>query len=162
MPKGLPDLLEGLSDAAAAEVMALGVRSTIKSGAPLFRLGSPADCIYLVERGCIALTLPMQIRGRTEDVLIEERQAGQTLGWSALIPPHRFTLNASAPVDAEVVALPRAALLTHFTKQPDAGYVVTRNVAEVIGQRLQIFQAMWLREMQRLIEMRSAPARGLA
>jgi hypothetical protein len=36
------------------------------------------------------------------------------------------------------------------------GYAVTRNLAAVIGQRLQVFQAMWLREMQRVIDTRSA------
>jgi hypothetical protein len=30
------------------------------------------------------------------------------------------------------------------------------NLASVIGQRLQVFQAMWLREMQRVVELRSS------
>jgi hypothetical protein len=31
-----------------------------------------------------------------------------------------------------------------------------RNLASVVGQRLQVFQAMWLREMQRFVETRSS------
>jgi hypothetical protein len=30
------------------------------------------------------------------------------------------------------------------------------NLASVVGQRLQVFQAMWLREMERMIELRCA------
>jgi CRP-like cAMP-binding protein len=95
----------------------------------------------------------MRVRDRDEDILIEERTAGQTLGWSALIPPNRFTLTATALVQTEVIALPRTALLEHFARTPEVGYAVTRNVAAVVGQRLQVFQAMWLREMQRVVKM---------
>jgi hypothetical protein len=31
-----------------------------------------------------------------------------------------------------------------------------QNVASVVGQRLQVFQAMWLREMQRVVELRAS------
>src|SRR6266702_2961297 len=101
------DLLKGLPPAEAERVLALGQRTLLTAGAELFHLGDTADCIYLVSRGRIRLTLPMQVRSREEDVLVEERSAGQTIGWSALIPPYRFTLTASAPLETEVIALRR-------------------------------------------------------
>jgi len=148
-------LLEDLAPDAAAELMALGARIPVPLGSQLFQLGDPATSVFVVERGRIALSMPMQVRGRSEDLFVEERTAGEALGWSALIPPHRFTLKAGAVLDSEVVAIPRDALLEFFRAHPDIAYVVTRNVAEIIGQRLQVFQAMWLREMQRVIELRS-------
>ena len=105
----------------------------------------------MIERGRIVLTLPLRVAGRDEHVLIEERQAGQALGWSALIPPHRFTLKATAPLDSVVLAFPRATLLDYFAAAPAVGYAVMRNVAAVTGHRLQLFQTMWLREMQRTV-----------
>ena len=81
---------------------------------------------------------------------------GQTVGWSALIPPYRFTLRATAPLATEVISLPRGALCDHFLRRPEVGYMVTLNLAAVIGQRLQLFQAMWLREMERMVELRCA------
>ena len=98
----------------------------------------------------------MQVRGQDQDVLVEERTPGQTVGWSALIPPYRFTLRATAPLATEVISLPRAALCDHFLRHPEVGYMVTLNLAAVIGQRLQLFQAMWLREMERMVELRCA------
>ncbi len=147
-----PDLLAGLSHDESQALLALGLRISLSSGQSLFRMGDEATTLYVVERGLIALTLPMQVLGREEDVLVEERSPGQTVGWSALIPPYRFTLNATAPLETEVLALTRSALLEHFAAWPIVGYIVTRNVASVIGQRLQVFQAMWLRQMQRLVE----------
>ncbi len=151
-----PDLLAGLSHDEASALLALGTRVSLASGDVLFRMGGDANTLYIVERGRIALTLPMQVLGHEEDVLVEERTPGQTVGWSALIPPYRFTLKATAPLETEVLAFTRSSLLDHFGRQPIVGYIVTRNVASVIGQRLQVFQAMWLREMQRVVELRCA------
>ena len=150
------DLLKGLAQDEAERVLALGKRVVLTTGAELFHLGDDADRIYLVARGRLRLTLPMQVRSHEEDVLVEERSSGQTVGWSALIPPYRFTLTASAPLGAEAIALSREALNGYFAAHPATGYAVALNVSCVIGHRLQLFQAMWLREVQRMVEMRCA------
>ena len=151
------ELLNGLLSREIEQVLGLGTRLIVPSGTELFRLGDPADRLFLTERGRIRLTLPMQVRGREEDIFVEERSPGQTVGWSALIPPYRFTLTATAPLlDAAVIALPREALREFLAANPAAGYKIALNLAVVIGHRLQMFQAMWLREMQRTVEVRSA------
>ncbi|HEY3380181.1 MAG TPA: cyclic nucleotide-binding domain-containing protein [Vicinamibacterales bacterium] len=148
-----PDLLKSMSAEDADAVVALARRHSLPSGAVLFQLGADADHLYVIDRGRVNLTLPMQVFGSEEDILVEERVAGQTLGWSALIPPHRFTLKATAKIDTELLAFPRAAMLAHFASHSEVGYAVVRNVAATVGQRLQVFQAMWLREMKRVLEL---------
>src|SRR5271157_3850273 len=132
------ELLNGLSSPEAKQVLALGTRLIVPSGTSLFRLGEPADRLFLVERGRIRLTLPMQVRGREEDVVVEERTASQTVGWSALIPPHKFTLAATAPLETEVIALPREELRKYLAANQTLGYKITLNLAIVIGHRLQL------------------------
>lgn len=146
-----PDLVRDLSPEDAASVLVLGVPITLAAGDVLFGLGAEADALYLIRRGRIALTLPMQIAGREEDVVIDEHVPGQMLGWSALVPPHRFTLKATAPLATEVLAFRRTELLGYCAVNPGVGQVVALNIAAVIGQRLQVFQAMWLRQMQRVV-----------
>jgi len=150
------ELLKDLTAEEVQRILALGTRVAVPSGASLFKLGDPAERLFLIERGRIRLTLPMQVRGSEEDVVVEERTAGQTVGWSALIPPHKFTLAATAPLETEVIALSREELRKHFAAHPIVGYKFTLNLAVVIGHRLQLFQAMWLREMQRMVEQHSA------
>jgi CRP/FNR family transcriptional regulator, cyclic AMP receptor protein len=156
MANGTPELLKGLPDTEAAQIIALGRAMRLGAGQVLFDLGATADSIYLIRQGRVALTLPMQVGGREEDVMVEERGPGQAVGWSALIPPHRFTLKASALLETDLIGLPRQALLGHFAAHPAAGYAVITNVSAIVGQRLQVFQAMWLREIQRVVEFRSA------
>jgi CRP-like cAMP-binding protein len=155
-----PDLFRGLQPEAAASVMALGAPRLVSSGTELFRLGDAADHLFVIARGRVALTLPMHVAGREEDLLIEERLPGETIGWSALIPPHRFTLKATAQLDGEVVAFARADLLEHLSRHPAVGFTIAGNVAEIVGARLQVFQAMWLRQMQRVVELRTMPVRA--
>ena len=150
------DLLLGLDTAEAGRVLALGKSMTVESGGVLFRLGDRADSIYLIARGRIRLTLPMQVRNREENVMVEEQGMGNTVGWSALTPPYRFTLTATAPLETEVVALEREALNAYFAAHPETGHAVSLNLASVIGRRLQVFQAMWVREVQRMVELRCA------
>ncbi len=150
------ELFKGLQAEDAEKILSAGARLTMSSGAELFHMGSPADRLYLVTRGRIKLTLPMYVRGKDEDVLVEERGAGQTVGWSALIPPHVFTLTATAMIQSEVIAISRDALREALGADPAVGYAVALNLAAVIGQRLQLFQAMWMREVERMVQFRCA------
>jgi CRP-like cAMP-binding protein len=154
MTSAQPDLVRGLSEDETVRFLALGLPTSLAVGHTLFRLGAEADKAYLVVRGRIALTLPLQIRGEEEEVMVEEKLPGETVGWSGLVPPHRFTLNATAAIASELLAFSRDAVLDHFAAHPAVGHAVTRNLAAVIGHRLQVFQTMWLREMQRVVEHR--------
>ena len=151
-----PDLLAGLDDRDATDVVALGVPVSLVPGEVLFRLGEEANSLYLIQSGLITLAMPMQIGGREENVRIDERAPGQAVGWSTLIPPHRFTLTATAPVETELLAFTRSRLLEYFESNPPVGYAVSRNIAALVGESLQVFQAMWLREMQHMVNATNA------
>jgi CRP-like cAMP-binding protein len=146
-----PDLVRGLTAEDQAAVLALGTPLPLTAGQVLFALGADADSLFLIRRGRIALTLPMQLAGREEDVVIEEHSTGETLGWSALVPPHRFTLKATAPLATEVLAIRRNDLLHYCAVNPRVGQVVALNIAALVARRLQVFQAMWLRQTQRVV-----------
>lgn len=152
------ELLKGLTPGEAEQVLALGSRMTVPSGGSLFRLGDAAGCLFLIQRGRIRLSFPMLLRGQHEDVVFEEKVPGETVGWSAMVPPYRFTLSAMAPLETEVIALPRDALSTFFEAAPEIGHQVGFNLVTLVGQRLQLVQTMWMREIQRTVELRSAAA----
>lgn len=149
MSTAVVDLLKDLRANDLEEVMALGVSRTVAEGEVIFGLGDEAREAYIVVSGRVHLTLPIQLDGVHQDVLVEERVEGQLLGWSGLVPPYRFTLQAKAPVATELLALPRSELNALFSRKPDVGYQVISNLARIIGQRLQVFQTMWLRGVQR-------------
>lgn len=150
------ELMNGLASAEVEQVLGLGTTLSAPAGTTLFRLGEAADRLFLTTRGRIRLTLPLQIRGHEENILTEEISAGQTVGWSAVIPPCVFTLTATTLLESELIVLPREALQAFSIAHPAAGCKIAQNLAFVIGHRLQLFQTMWLREMQRTVELHSA------
>ena len=154
VPRSPTSLLAGLPERGAEEILALGERVALQAGEALFRLGEPADHLFLLTRGQVTLNLPMRLPGGEKDILVEEKLPGEALGWSALVPPHRFTLNARASLPSELLRFPRKPLLDHLEARPDIGFRLSLNLAAMIGHRLQLFQAMWLREMQRVVELR--------
>jgi CRP-like cAMP-binding protein len=147
------ELLTGLDEPTTQAVLGLGSRVTLPAHSQLFRLGESADNLFLIARGSVSLTLPMQVNEETADLLVEEKTAGQVVGWSAVIPPHRFTLEARTRTECELISIPRRGLADYFAENPAAGYALTRNIAAIVGGRLQVFQAMWLRQLQRVLEL---------
>jgi len=149
-----PELTRGLSPAQVEAVLGLGESVAVPSGAVVFPLGAEADRLFIVERGRIALTLPFTLRGTEQDLFIEEKGPGETVGWSALVPPHRFTLSGRAAVDTRVLVIARAPLLALLEREPAIAFGVMRNLAGMIGTRLVKVQAMWIREVQRTVDAR--------
>ena len=150
------ELLRGIDGELLDRLEQAGRTLVAPSGMTLFRLGDPADNLYIVLRGRVALTLPIEIRAAQQDVTVDEKGRGDVLGWSALVPPHRSTMSAKAIIDSELFALPGEVLANALREQPAAGLEVMTNLASVIGRRMHLVQAMWLRELQRVVTARYA------
>jgi len=61
MTRTQTELLAGLHDRDASEIQSLGSRLSLTQGDVLFRLGTDADRLFIIERGRVALTLPMRV-----------------------------------------------------------------------------------------------------
>ena len=130
------DLLRGMAADDRDRVLSLGVTRKVAEGEVVFSLGEETDGVYLLRSGRVNLTLPIKLEG-------------QLLGWSGLVPPYRFTLQARTTVQTELLFFPRSALEALFEDHPKIEARIYANLARIIGQRLQVFQTMWLRGVQR-------------
>ncbi len=147
-------LFRGLTENQAEQVVRLGMGVMLSGGDELFTLGDEARSIYVVLRGRIALTLPLKLPGQPQELVLEEIAPTATLGWSAMVPPHRFTFGARALDEAALFSLPSADLLELFSVEPAIGYVVMRNLAETVGHRVTKLQVMWSRQIQQILDAR--------
>ena len=140
-----------LQDAEAARLVAVAHPRECHKGECLFLLGDHADRLYVVLRGMVELTFPLSFGGVVREVSVESKAAGSALGWSALVKPHRFTFSARAAENSELAAFSRQDLLRVFEAEPRIGCVVMQHIAEVVGRRLLQVQALWARELQRVV-----------
>jgi CRP/FNR family cyclic AMP-dependent transcriptional regulator len=150
------DLFDGLTAEQVSQVLSLASPKLFQQGKELFYLGEEAGELFLVVSGKVRLTLPLTVGNRELDVMVGESMSGNMLGWSGLIPPHRFTVKGVAMAETEVLSFPRPSLLAFLAENPVVGYAVMSNLARIVGQRLQVFQTMWIREMQHVVKSKTA------
>jgi len=146
------ELVKGMSSDQVRRLSLLGRRRTLAGGEYLFLLGDTAQFICVVAAGQVDLCFPIRIGGVMKDITVESVGAGRTVGWSALVKPYRFTLSARAAEPTDLVAFSRQDLLHLFDNDPGVGCVLLSRVSELVGARLSSFQALWARELQRLLE----------
>jgi CRP/FNR family cyclic AMP-dependent transcriptional regulator len=150
------DLCKGLSDEEFQKIASLAKRFTHSTGEYLFMLGDAADHLYVVLEGKVALCFPMSFGDVMKDVTVESARPGQTLGWSTMVKPYRFTLSARATETTQLVSFLRSDLLRLFENEPRIGYLVTTEISELLGFRLLRGQALWARELQRTVDAEAA------
>lgn len=150
------EMLEGLDPGDVEAILGLSTTLSMKQGERLFDLGDDATHVFFVDSGRIRLTLPLSVGDRRVDAMVGERIPGHLVGWSGLIPPHKFTVMAVASESSRIVSLPREALLAYFMTHPEAGFMAYSNLARIVGQRLQVFQTLWIREMQHVVKSKTS------
>lgn len=143
------ELFAGLPDADCRAIAGLARRRGASAGEVLFRLGDPAEELFVIRRGRVELTFPLVVMGETKETRFQSLEAGRTLAWSGLVPPYRLTMSARASTDVELLAFERVRLLRHLAEVPAVGYVVMSNLSRVVAGRLHEMVALWVREVQR-------------
>jgi CRP-like cAMP-binding protein len=143
------EVFAGLSAEQRRGVAAVAVQRDAEAGEVLFRMGDEADALFVIERGRVELTFPLVVMGEPKETRFQSLEAGRTLAWSALVPPHRLTMTARAATRAQLLAFPRDRLRRLLDEDPRLGYAVTANVARVVATRLHELLALWVREVQR-------------
>jgi CRP-like cAMP-binding protein len=148
-PLGDAELFAGLSGEQRRSLAALARERRAAAGEVLFRLGEQAGEFYVIGKGRVDLTFPLLVMGETKEARFQSLEAGRTLAWSALVPPHRLTMSARAASDVEMLAFERRPVLDLLAGQPAIGHVVMANLAGVVATRLHELLALWVREVQR-------------
>ena len=70
------------------------------------------------------------------------------VAWSSLVSPYHFTLSARCASKCTFTVFRRDALHEYFERDPLTGYLFMRNLAGVIGRRLQAMHAIWMHDLQ--------------
>ena len=144
-------LFHGVTAAECEAFLPLVTERSARRDEYLFRLGSPAEALFIIRHGIVHLTMPLAMNGTVREVVVQEAEQGDTIAWSAFIEPYRFTMSARAGTDVELLAISTRDLQAALQAYPEAGVRVVTNLARVIAKRLQVMHAMWTREVQRAV-----------
>jgi CRP/FNR family cyclic AMP-dependent transcriptional regulator len=100
----------------------------------VFRMGEAANRFYLLRHGQVALELYTAERG---PITIQTIGAGEVLGWSWLIPPYLWNLDARVVEQTLAVSFDAACLRGKCEADHDLGYELYKRFTPIIAQRLQ-------------------------
>jgi CRP/FNR family transcriptional regulator, cyclic AMP receptor protein len=120
---------------AALKVISHGAREEVfKPGQVILRAGEPANSLYLIEEGKVAIE--SQERGKPKRT-VQTIGAGMTLGWSWLFAPFTWRLQAHAVEQTRAVRLDGGHVLAQCGADPKIGYEIMKRVSQVVIERLQ-------------------------
>ncbi|MGP8072508.1 MAG: cyclic nucleotide-binding domain-containing protein [Thermoplasmata archaeon] len=112
----------------------IAVERTYVSGEMLVRDGDVADRFVLVYEGKVALEIVLPDRPRAT---IQTLGGGEVLGWSWLLPPHRWSLDARAVKRTRTLELDAGALTSILESRPADGYRFLLRLLPVVAERLE-------------------------
>jgi CRP/FNR family cyclic AMP-dependent transcriptional regulator len=131
------ELFPDLSDEELADVAAIARRETYQVGDPLCAERELADRLFILETGRVRVQI--QFRSGLEpngDMVIEEVESGRIFGWSSLVRQRRFTASAQALEPVSLIVIKAQDLEALFDRDAHLGFVVMKQLAEVIASRL--------------------------
>jgi len=123
----------GLPDTARARLVELADLTSYPAGAVVIREGAPVDSFGVVVDGRLAIRL--NVPGR-DVVTVLTVEAGDFIGWSALVPPHRATSTIVALEPTTVVTFEGPALRAALDADPELAALVLRGVLDAVARRL--------------------------
>lgn len=124
---GLPPALLDLLERNATEV-AVGAQHKI------FKQDGDADAFYVLLEGQAQVEVPA-VTG--EPALLQKLGAGKILGWSWLIPPHRWHFDARALCDSRLLKLDGKALREECRRDTTLGYPLLERASGLMMERLE-------------------------
>lgn len=128
------DFFSGLEPSYLHLVTGCASNTRFERGAYLFREGQEANRFYLVRQGRVALEICPPNR---PPLIVETLEGGDILGWSWLVPPHFWRLDARAVEPVRAIALDGACLRQKCEQNHDLGYELLKRFAHIIERRVQ-------------------------
>ncbi|HUL83006.1 MAG TPA: Crp/Fnr family transcriptional regulator [Gammaproteobacteria bacterium] len=115
----------------------------VRDGEVVFRFGEPARSFYLVVDGHVAVEVAA-IEGPA--LQLQDLGPGMVLGWSWLIPPHRWNFQARAKMSSEIVEFDGGAVLAQCEANPRFGYELLKRFSALMSERLSFARQRMIEE----------------
>lgn len=128
-------LFAGLDHPFLKELALMGEEITLSAGEVLFDEGDPADAIYVIVSGAVDLKMALN-SDRIDLADLERLVEGETVGWSALIEPHVYTLRAEAASDVRLLKFNAPRLFFMLEQDKEAGFKMMYRLAHICRTRL--------------------------
>lgn len=127
-------LLASLSHTQRAALAGVSTIKTYESGHRLFDEGGVADRCWVVLSGCVMIDSTTPSSGR---VALQSLGHGELVGWSWVVPPHRWHFGATVVTPTRALVVNAVRLRELADADPELGYRIALIMVGTLADRLQ-------------------------
>ena len=129
-------ILDGLTADEASSFLNLCREENYADGTCLFKEKARATTLYLIVKGCIELRFEMPGGRQAHGTMITKQRPSEAVGWSTVVPPFLYSLSGYCQGETTVLEVDEPSLAKLFEADHRIGFIIMRNVAALIGERL--------------------------
>ncbi len=134
-------LLKGLNREQLVRILALSTLREYQGEKALFSEGEKATRLWFLISGRVELRFDLPLRKTSPAAAVTLIEPGQTIGFSSLVPPHRYSLSGYCLGERCVlVEVGGPELKGLMDQDPAMGYVIMSTLARVISKRFRAMQ----------------------
>ncbi len=132
------DIFSRLNDAQLKALVAIAKEEQHAPGTLLYKIGDRSTCLYLVEKGKVALEMKSDM-GPTRppmSVTVDQVTPLEAFGWSAFDEPNLHTLNATVAEPTTLIAFDGETLKGLMSRDPQMGMEIIRGLTRQLASCL--------------------------
>lgn len=137
------DFFSGLDPESIAFLASCASRTRVERGDTLFRHGEDARRFFLLCSGRVSVEVPAIEGPRLE---VQSLGPGQVAGWSWLIPPYKWSFQARALEEAEVIEFDGERVRARCEQDPAFGYAMMKRFSALMSERLEAARVRMMEE----------------
>jgi CRP-like cAMP-binding protein len=145
------ELFKGLDETELALVQrCCGGGLAFSQGDRLFTEGEDAGAFFALVEGAVELRFELPGRPSEKARTVLSVGSGEILGWSAVVPPFRYTLSAICVSErCEVLRYHRGDFIQTLDQHPAIGYKVMKNITAMVARRFHALSEKFAGELGR-------------
>jgi CRP/FNR family transcriptional regulator, cyclic AMP receptor protein len=142
------EVFSGLSDEELVQILPLCEERSYAKGSRVFDEGDVADTFYILQEGQVRLEYEICPQpDYCQDATILLDRPGDFMGWSSLVKPRRLTAYGVCVTDIRVVTIDSRRLNELMERDSHIGFVVVKELAGLINNRLKEAKGLTLRRI---------------
>ncbi len=143
-------LFKGLAEKELSEIANISRRRTYEKNSIIFDPDTPSPDIFIVESGNDAIQIEIPLGLHDEKIVIHTLSKGEAFGWGAIGSQHVRTAIARCLEPVSVIAINWKNLMQLIEKNNHTGFIIMKNLADIINMRLSYTTVAFRHELRRL------------
>ncbi|MGD8553758.1 MAG: cyclic nucleotide-binding domain-containing protein [Anaerolineales bacterium] len=124
-----------LDHATLCDLAKLGELIEVDKDEWLFHANDVARSFYIIVDGEVELLLSLSSKS-LDRIPVTSIGKGELFGWSALVEPHAYQLDARCRCKATIIRMDGVEICEYLTHCPDVGCLLMARISRVVGDRL--------------------------